>query len=100
MSAEDDRFAVTPELMRQVIEEHRGIIRAGCYVPTRHEVATAEPRLLEAALIDWWWESPTALIPTYGQVQEVLSILRARPDASSDGIQSILRQAPKDADFF
>lgn len=99
MSEEDDRFGVTPELMRQVIEEHRGIIRAGCYVPTRLEVATAEPRLLEAALIDWWWESPTALIPTSRQVQEVLGILRARPDASSEGIQRILRQAPTDADF-
>ena len=53
MSAEDDRFGVTPELMRQVIEEHRGVIRAGCNVPTRHEVATAEPKLLEAAPIDW-----------------------------------------------
>lgn len=99
MSTVDDRFGVTPEIMRQVLEEHRGIIRAGCYVPTRHEVATAEPKLLEAALVGWWWESPTALIPTYGQVQEVLNILRARPDASNDGIQRILRQAPKDADF-
>lgn len=85
--------------MRQFKEEHRGINRAGCYVPTRLEVATSEPKLLEAALLDWWWGSPTALIPTYRQVQEVLGILRARQDASSKGIQRILRQAPTDANF-
>lgn len=99
MTEEDDRFGVTPELMRQVIEEHRGIIRAGCYVPTRTEVATADPALLESALIDWWWESPAALIPTRRQVEEVLVILKARPDADSEAIQRIVTQAPKDADF-
>jgi hypothetical protein len=99
MSEEDDRFGISPELMRQVIEEHRGIIRVGCYVPTRHEVATAEPALLESALIDWWWESPTALIATRRQVNDVLAILKARPDAASEGIQRILKQAPTDADF-
>jgi len=95
----DDRFGVTPELMRQVIEEHRGIIRAGCHVPTRTEVATADPALLESALIDWWWESPTTLIPTRRQVDEVVAILQARPDADSEEIQRILKQAPTDADF-
>jgi len=81
MSDKEDRFEITPEVMLQVVEEHRGIIRAGCYVPIRHEVATAEPALLESALVDWWWESPTALIPTRRQVNEVLDILKARPDA-------------------
>lgn len=99
MSEENDRFGVTVELMRQVIDEHRGIIRAGCYVPTRQEVATAEPALLESALIDWWWESPTTLIPTRRQVDEVIAILKARPDADNEGIQRILKQAPTDADF-
>lgn len=99
VAEQDERFGVTPELMRQVIEEHRGIIRMGCYVPTRHEVATAEPALLESALVDWWWESPTALIPTRRQVDEVLAILKARPDAEGEGIQRILKQAPMETDF-
>ena len=99
MTNEEDRFGITPELMRQVVEEHRGIIRAGCYVPTRQEVATAEPVLLEAILIDWWWEAPTALIPTRRQVDEVIGILKARRDADSEGIQRILQQAATEADF-
>lgn len=99
MTKEEDRFGITPELMRQVVEEHRGIIRAGCYVPTRQEVASAEPGLLEAILIDWWWESPTALIPTRRQVDEVIAILQARSDADSEGILRILKQAPTEADF-
>lgn len=53
MPEENDGFGVTPELMRQVYKEHRGIIRAGCYVASRHEVATADPALLESVLIDW-----------------------------------------------
>ena len=39
VSEEDDRFGVSPALIRQVLQEHRGLIRVGCYIPTRKEVA-------------------------------------------------------------
>ena len=99
MPEEEDRFGVPTELIRSVLEEHRGLIRMGCYVPTRKEVASADPAWLETVLSDWWWESPEALIPTYRQVSDVLAVLRARPDFDSYGIQRIIAQAPTDNDF-
>lgn len=63
-SSLNDRFGIAESTIIEVIEEHRGVIRAGCYVPTRGEVATKDASWLESVLIDWWWESPTALIPT------------------------------------
>lgn len=92
---DNDRFGVPDALIREVIEEHRGLIRIGCYVPTRREVATADPALLGPALHDWWWESPTRLIPTDDQVDEVLAILRGRPDAGAEEIQRIIAMAPE-----
>ena len=68
-------------------------------VPTRKEIATADPAWLEGVLSDWWWNSPEALIPTYGQVRDVIAILKAPPDAASEGIQRILAEAPTDEDF-
>ena len=99
VSDNEDRFGVDLQLIRQVLEEHRGIIRLGCYVPTRAEVATADAAWLENVLTDWWWESPTALMPTWGQVKGVVAILSARSDAREAGIQRILAQAPTEADF-
>lgn len=99
VSDNEDRFGVDVQLIRQVLEEHRGIIRLGCYVPTRAEVARADPAWLETVLVEWWWESPTALMPTYGQVKAVVAMLHARRDARDEGIQRILTQAPTDADF-
>lgn len=88
-----ERFGVSIELMRKVREHHRGIIRLGCYVPTRTEVSTGDPAALEVVLHDWWWESPTELIPTDDQVKQVLDLLRARPDAASPTIQRIIALA-------
>src|SRR5689334_19902865 len=99
VSDDEDRFGITPELIRKVLEEHRGLIRVGCYVPTRKEVATGDPAWLTNILNDWWWESPTALMPTYGQVNEVIAILRARADADSEDIQRIIALAPTEHDF-
>lgn len=99
MREEHERFGVSLEIIRQILDEHAGIIRLGCYVPTRTEVRTQEPAWLESVLIDWWWESPTQLTPTYWQVQEVLGILTARPDADSEGVQRIIDQAPTEDDF-
>ena len=99
VSDNHDRFGVDVQLIRNVLEEHRGIVRLGCYVPTRTEVATADPAWLECVLVDWWWESPTALMPTWGQVKDVVAILGSRSDAREEGIQRILAQAPTEADF-
>lgn len=90
----DGRFGVSSKRILDVIRAHNGLIRFGCYVPTRREVAEAPSDWLWGILLDWWWESPTELIPTGEQVGEVLAILRARPDASSAKIQEIIAQAP------
>jgi hypothetical protein len=89
-----DRFGITEEEILAVIRKHAGLIRSGCYVPTRAEVAAKEPEWLYSVLVDWWWESPTELIPTDEQVNEVVQILRSRSDAQSDAIQKIISEAP------
>lgn len=99
MTEEEDRFGVPTELITQQFDEHRGVIRLGCYVPTRKEVATADADWLQPVRSDCFWESPEAIMPTYAQVCEVLAILRARPDADCDSIQRIIAQAPKDEDL-
>lgn len=91
---EEERFGVSLELIRAVITEHDGVIRAGCYVPTRDEVAQKEPEWLYSVLTDWFWESPTDLIPIDAQINDVLRILRARSDADSPEIQRIIAEAP------
>lgn len=50
----DDRFGTAESDIIKAIEEHRGLIRAGCYVPTRQEVATNDATWLASVLIDWW----------------------------------------------
>lgn len=89
-----DRFGVPDELIRRVIAKHAGLIRFGCYVPTRHEVATKPPAWLHSVVTDWFWESPEELAPDRRQVQDVVAILRARPDAEDPLITSIIADAP------
>lgn len=98
MDSDGDRFGVPTERILQVIRAHSGLIRFGCYVPTRREVAEGDANWLWSVILDWWWESPTELIPTDNQVAEVLAILRARPDALSAKIQEIIAQAPPPED--
>lgn len=90
----DDRFGVPEARIVEVIRKHRGIIRAGCYVPTRREVATASPERVHGWLLDWWWESPSELIPTDEQVAAAVAILKARTDAYNPLIQAVLAQIP------
>ncbi|HEV2568236.1 hypothetical protein [Sphingomonas sp.] len=94
----EDRFDIPAQLIIDVIRAHRGIWRDGCYVPTRGEVAEAPAATLGAWLLGWWWESPAELIPTDAQVEAVLAILRARPDAASPEIRRIIAQAPPPSD--
>ena len=89
-----DRFGVPDELIRRVIAKHAGLIRFGCYVPTRHEVATKPPAWLHSVVTDWFWESPEELAPDRCQVQDVVAILRARPDTEDSLIQAIIADAP------
>ena len=96
---EDDyRFGFTKEQVTAEVLNHRGLIRDGCYVPTRHEVATWAPARLNWYLLGWWWESPSSLIPNDAQVAECVAVLRARRDARSDEIQNIIAQAPPPSD--
>lgn len=91
---EDDRFGIPISRIHEVIRSHAGIMRFGCYVPTRQEVATKDPAWLWSVLIDWWWESPSELIPTDQQVADVISILVGRPDAATQAIKKIIAEAP------
>ncbi len=90
----EDRFGFTLDDIKAVMEEHRGMIRAGCYVPTRKEVASADRETLCAALHDWWWESPTRLIPSDDQVGAVIEVLLQRADADHPDIQRLIADRP------
>lgn len=89
---DDDRFAVSPEAIRAAVERHRGILRAGLYVPTRAEVLTMPIRWVADVLIDWVWESPSELIPSDEQVAAVIAALEARPDAATDEVRRLIAE--------
>jgi hypothetical protein len=87
-----DRFG-TDAALKAAIASHakeNPFVRLGMYVPTREEVAEmAAPQLMD--LLDMWmWESPSELIPTDDQIQEVRDILLQRGDAGSGGVQAII----------
>ena len=90
----DDRFGFTLDDIKAVIQEHCGIIRTGCYVPTRKEVANADPETLCSSLHDWWWESPTRLIPSDDQVDAVIEALLQRADADHPAIKRLIAERP------
>ena len=96
--SDDDRFGVPTDRIINLIRAHRGLIRDGCYVPTRAEVAEASAEKLWNWLLGWWWESPAELIPSNEQIAEVVAILRARRDAATPDIQKIIAQAPPPSD--
>ncbi len=93
-----DRFGVSDQQIIDAMRAHDGVIRDGCYVPTRTEVAEAPAEKLWRWLLGWWWESPSELIPTDAQVVDVLAVLRSRPDAETPGILKIIAQAPPPSD--
>ena len=90
----DDRFGFTLDDIKAVMEEHRGMIRLGCYIPTRAEVASVERETLCAALHDWWWERPARLIPNDDQVDAVIEVLLQRADADHPDIQRLIADRP------
>jgi len=87
---DDDRFGISAAAIRTEVERHRGIIRSGMYVPTRHEVRTAPLSWLAPVLQDWVWESPTLLIPSETMVEEVIAELTARPDADAAEVRKLI----------
>jgi len=90
----DDRFGFTLDDIKAAMEEHRGMIRLGCYIPTREEVANSEPAMVCSALHDWWWESPTRLIPSDEQIDAVIEVLLQRADADHPDIQRLIVDRP------
>ena len=51
------------------------------YVPTRKEVASLPLRELRSILIGWMCHSPTEIIPSRSQIEEVRRIIADRRDA-------------------
>jgi hypothetical protein len=88
----------TNEQILAELRAHEGLIRDGCYIPSKHEVATWSAVRLNWHLLGWWWESPSSLIPNDEQVAESVAVLRARPDAGSAAIQKLIAQAPPPSD--
>jgi hypothetical protein len=89
----NDRFGTPDSAFEAALESHgrdNPFVRMGMYVPTRHEVATMDPGELFEILDGWLNESPSELIPSRAQVQEVRAVLADRPDAESQAVQEIL----------
>jgi hypothetical protein len=91
-----DRFGVDPELIGRVFRYHleAGVIRFGCYVPTRDEVATQPIEWLQNVVTDWFWESPEELAPDEQQCADVIRVLLDRTDADDPRIRSLIEGAP------
>ncbi|MBU6436235.1 MAG: hypothetical protein KGJ44_01635 [Betaproteobacteria bacterium] len=51
------------------------------FLHTRGEVRSLSAPTLRQVLIEWMWESPSELIPTYARIGQVVVELAARPDA-------------------
>lgn len=95
MTDSDDRFGMPKSAFLAAMRSHgldNPCIRSGMYVPTRGEVATADPAWLYPVLIDWFWESPSELIPTDEQILAVKKILLGRPDAEHPTIISLVSE--------
>jgi hypothetical protein len=66
----------------QASHESAYTVRTGMY-PDFHKVASMAPETLRPILIDWLHESPSELISTSAQINQVKAILEARPDATA-----------------
>jgi hypothetical protein len=60
------------------------------------EVAEEPIDVVVSWVVDWWWESPTELIPSDAQVREVIKVLKSRPDAHDPRIRELIDDAPLD----
>jgi hypothetical protein len=89
----NDRFGMPQEAFEAAKESHgkdTPFLRVGMYVPTRHEVATMDPKDLLEILDFWIWESPTELILREGQIEQVRAVLLRRRDVDDPAVQEVL----------
>lgn len=87
-----DRFGVPDE---NIIAARKWIKKIGnknqlfhVDVPTRQEVATLPAEALATILVGWMCNSPTAIIPSRTQIEEVRILLQHRGDA--DGVADLI----------
>ena len=59
------------------------------YVPTRKDVASLPPEELKTILVGWMCHSPTEIIPSRTQIEEVRTALLHRDDA--DGLADLIK---------
>lgn len=87
---ENYRFGFTSNDMEFEINSHKGINRAGCFVPTRKNVLTMPVDRLYVVLDLWLYESPATLIPSDTQIAEVLDVILLREDV--DKCEKVIRK--------
>lgn len=95
MTDHEDRFGMPQSAFQAARDAHGAnnpTIRLGMYVPTRREVAEKPPEWLYTVLVDWLWESPSELIPTNEQIDQVRNVLLKRSDASDDAIVKLIAE--------
>jgi len=82
--ADQDRFGMPDSAFAAAQKAHGDAptVRCGMYIPTRGEVASMAIADLRPILMDWLHESPSELIPSIEQVNQVKTILEARQDAA------------------
>jgi hypothetical protein len=95
MDRDSDRFGM-PQSAFDAARESHGVnnptIRCGMNVPTRHEVATLPIEELSSIIIDWMWESPSQLIPSNDQIEEVKAVLTNRSDVETDQAAGLIAE--------
>ncbi|MBI3728511.1 MAG: hypothetical protein HY254_09315 [Burkholderiales bacterium] len=79
-----EHFGVPPENLRAAKRWTSGDIDKSLHIriPTRKEVAKLKPKKITTILINWMCKSPTEIIPSRTQIQEVRDILTTREDAA------------------
>lgn len=82
---ENDEYFGTPaeniEAARKWALRYRQRYPYHTRVPTRREVAGMEPAELAPLLVGWLVHSPTEIIPSRSQVEQVIALLKQRADA-------------------
>lgn len=59
------------------------------YVPTRKDVAVLQPEQLKTILVGWMCHSPTEIIPSRTQIEEIRTAFLHRDDA--DGLADLIK---------
>lgn len=78
--SDDYRFGFSAEHIKKEVDDHKPIIRSGCYIPTVKDVRELPVKNLTFIIDEWLWESPATLIPNNEQIREVIQVLERRTD--------------------